>query len=275
MTEQAAQDGQSEQNTANTTDLASSVRPDYADMVRAKGWKSPDDVIASYTNMEKMAGKFSSRGVLIPDGDAPEEWGKVYDKLGRPEAPNGYEFSHIDTKDMDENGKQVMDFVKATGHELGLSKKQLETFVAKYDAKIETLQEAENAKAQRDTDAKVGELKTEWGQAWDKNVALARAAAKKFGIEGEKLNALEFGVGFVPMMKVLAEIGENISEDGFVAGSGGSGSSVRTPKQAMTELKEIQSDPDYLDNRKNPNRHKMLREKARDLYAMAYPSSSD
>jgi hypothetical protein len=300
MTEQAAQEQQVEQSSESSTNtgaqqggegqlntgagtgaenqdnpLLSSVSQDYAELVKAKGWKTADDVISSYSNMEKFAGKFSSRGVVIPDSDDAEEWGKVYQKLGRPEAPNGYEFNHIDTKQLDDKGKEIIDFVRDTGFKHGLSKKQLEGFVSEYDAKMEALETAQVEEMQRNVDKQVGELKTKWGSAWDKNVALARAAGKKFGIEGDKLNALENTAGFAPMMEVLAEIGSYLGEDGFVQGSGGDATQVRTPKQALTELKEVQADPDYLDSKKNPNRHKVLREKARDLYAMAYPSAKE
>lgn len=294
MTEQSAQEQPQEQKPENSTEpvagaqesgggaqegndnpLLSSVSEDYAELVKAKGWKSPDDVISSYSNMEKFAGKFSSRGVIIPDGDDPEEWGKVYSKLGRPEAANGYEFQHINIDELDDESKEVVGFVKELGFKHGLSKKQLESFVSEYDAKIAEMEEAQEQAYLKDVDKQVGELKKEWGEAWDKNVALARVAGKKFGIEGDKLNALENTAGFAPMMKVLAEIGEHFAEDGFVQGQGGSGSSVLAPKQALQELKEVQSDPDYLDNKKNPNRHKMLREKAKDLYRMAYPGSGE
>lgn len=292
MTEQQAQEQQQEQTSASSTEasqptqqaapaqqesndnpLLSSVSEDYAELVKTKGWKSVDDVISSYSNMEKFAGKFSSRGVVIPDGDDPEEWGKVYSKLGRPEAPNGYEFSHIDLKEINDESKEILGFVKELGFKHGLSKRQLEGFVSEYDAKMAEMESAQEQAYLKDVDKQVGELKKEWGEAWDKNVALARVAGKKFGIDGETLNALENTAGFAPMMKALAEIGEHFSEDGFVQGRGGSNTQVRTPKQALVELKEVQSDPDYFDNKKNPNRHKMLREKARDLYRMAYPGS--
>jgi hypothetical protein len=225
--------------------------------------------------MEKFAGKFSSRGVVIPDSDDPEEWGKVYQKLGRPEAPNGYEFNHIDANKLDDESKSVLDFVKESAFKHGLSRKQLQGFVSEYDAKMEELGKAQEVQMQRTVDQQVGELKEKWGNAWDQKVAMVQAASKKFGIEGDKLNALEHTVGFVPMMEVLSEIGEYLGEDSFVQGSGGDSSQVYTPKQALTELKEVQADPDYLDKTKNPNRHKMLREKARDLYAMAYPGSKE
>lgn len=290
MTETSTQDAPAAQNsesstntteqttttqTANDNPLLSSVSADYADLVKTKGWKSPDDVIASYSNMEKFAGKFSSRGIVIPDSDSPEEWGKVYDKLGRPEAPNGYEFNHIDVNTLDEDSKQHLNFVKELGFEVGLTKSQMEKFVSKYDAKMAEIEVSHSENAQRSIDKQVGELKNEWGEAWDQKIALARSAAKKFGIEGEKLAALETNAGFAPMMKALAEIGESLFEDGFVAGFSGSSNPVRTPKQAMQELKEVQADPDYLDAKKNPNRHKILREKARDLYQMVYPTAKE
>lgn len=286
MTETQAQDAQAtqtlessteqsgEQQTttqANDNPLLASVSPDYADLIKTKGWTTADDVIASYSNMEKFAGKFSSRGVVIPDGDSPEEWGKIYDKLGRPEAPNGYDFTHINVNELGEPEKQMVDFVKDLGFKHGLSKKQLEGFVSEYDAKISEHEQSAVGETQRSADKLIGELKGEWGNMWEQKVALARNAAKKFGIEGDSLDALETNAGFVPMMKVLAELGESLSEDGFVVGAG-EGQTIQTPKQAIQELKELQSDPDYLDNRKNPNRHKILHEKARGLYKQAYPT---
>lgn len=299
MTETQAQDGQADQTSESSTDttttqdntqqttqkttqeggslpeFASGVKPEYADVIKAKGWQNVDDVLSSYSNLEKYAGKFGSRGVVIPDSDSPEEWGKVYDKLGRPEAPNGYEFNHIDISKAEPSVKENLGEIAKLGHKHGFSKKQLEGFVKDFDEVFSAKEQAEVQELQKKVDSSIQELKGDWGAAWDQNLALAKQAAKKFGVEGEKLDALENYVGFAPMMRVLAEMGANMSEDGFVSGQSGGGDAVMTPKQAKQALQEVQSDPDYLDPKKNPNRHKMLREKARNLYAQVYPGQQE
>lgn len=275
MTEQA-QDTQTAQTSENTTEgnaggtsalpqWAQGLKPEYQEMVQAKGWKDPNDVLYSYRNMESFAGKVSSRGIVLPDNDDDAEgWGKVYSKLGRPEAPNGYEFSHIDIKANPEL-KDEVDAVAEIAYKHGLSKKQAAGFLQDVDARYDSKQAAAEAEAKRMAEKSISDLRGEWGQAFDANLNYAKTAAGKFGIEGDTLAQLEQTAGFAPMMKALAEVGTMLSEHGYVQG-GGTQNTGMTPRQAEIALKEVQGDPDYIDPRTNPARHTALRQKAKDLY---------
>uniref|UniRef100_UPI0019553C3F hypothetical protein n=1 Tax=Methylobacterium sp. B34 TaxID=95563 RepID=UPI0019553C3F len=59
----------------------------FQPLLQAKGWKSPVDALTAYQNLETHVG----RAIVPPGADAkPEDWAPVYDKLGRPQAPDGY-----------------------------------------------------------------------------------------------------------------------------------------------------------------------------------------
>ena len=62
---------------------------DVRGLVQNKGWQSPVDAIQSYTNLEKFLGADKAgRGLVLPKDDAgADEWGQVYDRLGRPADP--------------------------------------------------------------------------------------------------------------------------------------------------------------------------------------------
>ena len=65
---------------------------DIRGFVENKGWKDPSDAITGYINLEKYLGADKAgRGLVLPKDDAAtDEWGQVYDRLGRPKSPDEY-----------------------------------------------------------------------------------------------------------------------------------------------------------------------------------------
>ena len=58
---------------------------DNRTLVEAKQWKSADDAIKSYRELEAHA----SKALKVPGADATaEDWDAFYGKLGRPESPD-------------------------------------------------------------------------------------------------------------------------------------------------------------------------------------------
>jgi len=56
--------------------------------VSNKGWSDPAELAKGYQNLEKLLG---SEKMPMPKGpEDAEGWNRVYDKLGRPESPDGY-----------------------------------------------------------------------------------------------------------------------------------------------------------------------------------------
>jgi hypothetical protein len=250
------------------------VSEEYKGVVEAKGWSDINDVLRSYKNMEQFAGKMGSeRAVFIPDPEDAEGWNKVYTKLGRPEAANGYEYD-VSLDGLDEIGKKAvqsnLDAFSNIAFEAGLNKQQAKAVQAKWDAYVEEQASAMEQQSALQAKENIEKLQKEWGQVYDQNLKYAQLAAKKYGLTEDVVAKLEGVAGLDRLMNMLAEIGSDLSEDGYIKGGDGV-SQAMSPKQAKAELDGLMADPDYSDPYKNPARHKMLRGKAKDLYAALYP----
>lgn len=286
MTEQAAQSSeqQAEQQTSESSteagsqeqatqaqggDWLSGLDPKYHDIVAAKGWKTPDDMMHSYTNLESYVGKAKNNAIVLPENDDDaESWGKVWDRLGRPEAPNGYQFGDVDLNDPAQ--KESYEAVTKILYDNGIPKKQGEALISQLDAMFDKQQEAGAAQLQQFAGQNEAALRKELGQTFDDTMKMAEAAAKSVGLSAEDMAALKSATIYPGLMKALAKVGAGMQEDGYVPG-GQQGAPGYTPQQAKAELAELQADRDYTDAMTNPARHKVLREKAKLLYKAMNP----
>jgi hypothetical protein len=270
QTQQSAQTSESSTtNNSQTAAWAGEINDDFKELVANKGWKGVNDVLTSYSNMEKFAGKMSN-AVVIPDPEDKEGWNKVFNKLGRPEAPNGYQFD-VDLKNADDTVKMAVGKFSEIAFDAGLSAAQAKKVQSSWDAFAEEIQTQQEAEAKQNSERLISALKQEWGPAFENNQRLAQTAAQKYGFTADDITGIEGVVGFDKMMKMFASIGSGLVEDSYVSG-GGAHTSTMTTAQAKRELQELQADPDYMDAHKNPSRHKALRAKAKDIYAALNPS---
>jgi hypothetical protein len=173
-----------------------------------------------------------------------KEWGDFYSQLGRPESPDKYSNPDLgEGVKLDENqlkgGKELF-------HKLGLSDNQAKELI-KFDVErmtnaSKTLEEQKVAAA---TQAEAA-LKKEWGQKFDMNVELAKAAASKFGDESLQnfLKANPQLDNNPDFMKFLAKVGEGMMEDS----ARGRGATVQLTDAtvAQREIIKIKSDQEFM-----------------------------
>jgi len=202
--------------------------------VQNKGWKDPADLAVGYKNLEKLLG---AEKMPMPKGaDDAEGWNRVYDALGRPKSADDYKLS---VPEGDDGG-----FAKlAAGkfHELGLTAKQAEGLAAWYNeqgtGRMNEMQQQQAAKAEADMQS----LKQEWGAAFDENVEYGRRAAREYGLNAEKLSALENSLGTSEMLKLMATIGRAQGESDFVTSSSGNTFGM-TPSAAQQRISALRAD---------------------------------
>jgi hypothetical protein len=194
-------------------------------------FKSQEDLAKSYLNLEKSA----SSKVKIPGDEASDEdWGKFYNKLGRPEKADEYS---VDIENTNE------DFVKAfkgMSHSANLSRKQFEkiaTGLYEYESNQIEAAKAAREKAQTETLEKLG-AEVGGKEKLDEVISTAVAAVdeieKKHGLTGLKEYFDESGHGDNPLMiKLFSFIGQNILSDTLVKGSppGKAGTQQRWEKE--------------------------------------------
>lgn len=210
---------------------------DLKGYVQNKGWKDPVELANGYRNLEKLLG---TEKVPLPKGAEDKEgWARVYDALGRPKTADEYGLP------VPEGGSP--DFAKAAAgkfHELGLSKGQAEALASWYNEQAQqqlgASQQATAAKVEQDLTT----LKGEWGGAYEENIELGRRAAREFGLDAEKLTALENAFGTGEMLKFMSKIGRGLTEHTFEGGRSATGFGM-TPEAARQRITALREDREF------------------------------
>ncbi len=189
-----------------------------SELVTVKGWKSADEAVNSYRELEQSMG---TRIKMPDDKTTPEEKSAFYQKLGRPETAADYTRPTLpDGTTLDED---FYSYMTAAAMECGASDVHLGFLMQKYIAyqtKLEGVKEAAK-EAQADADDKTSH--EEWGGDYDKNSEIARRAFAELAPEEirEPLSVLikDKGLEFNPVFKkFLFSIGSKIMDDTLVKG---------------------------------------------------------
>lgn len=248
-------------------DWTASLPEDLRGYVGNKGFRSPDAVVESYRNLEKLVNVPEDRLLKLPEGDDSEGWGKIYNKLGRPTDPKEYDLGEAVT---DEN---FGEWYKETAHGLGLTQEQARQFVDKMVERGNELQAETTMDAQEQAKETERELRTEWGAAYDQNVALVDRAAEELGMTKEQLGGLRDSMGSAEAFRFLYGLAQKMGEDNFVDGGDGTGGKgslgAMTPEAAKARIKDLGKDVEFV-NRFQKGDVKAKEEWSK-LHRWAYP----
>lgn len=205
------------------------------DLKEEKMWENVKDVpslLKSYAHAQKSIGG----AVKVPGEDADEaEWNEFYQKLGRPETPEGYDIEWPKRENVEWDPDLQQQFGKLA-HDIGLSKKQFEALVEFEGERVGIIAHtgAKALKAAEDT------LQEEWGGNFTRNVAYAQRAVGEIG--GDELKAVldDTGLGNNPIIaKAMYKIGRMMVEDGIIPGEV---AGATTKQQALDKIAEISAD---------------------------------
>lgn len=227
-----------------------------------------------FINAQKLIGRDK---IPVPGEDAPpEEWDRVFNRLGRPATPEEYSVEMPETLP---EGFQLDDELQKgfleKAHKLGLTAKQaaglarwmVDTDIQGYNdiVRDDQLAMAEGEKA----------LRAKWGKAYDQNVARARWLLDEFGdndtarlIEKAGFTSNPVFIGF------LGNIASKMGED-TLKGSGFQQFNVMTPEAATTEIARLRGDKDFMAKyqSKDPAVRKAAIEKMQQLFIQAHPET--
>jgi len=232
-----------------------------------QSFDSVDKLAKSYVHARKMIGADPDNMLQLPKEDDAEGWDAVYERLGRPNAPDGYDFELGDGEQSDD----VSDF-KNVAHQLGLTNDQAKAMLGIYN------QISENDLAQEDEQFEqmnveyLQDIQKEWGDSFNKNAELARRAFTDFASE-ELMDVLrETGLSNHPeMLKTFSRIGQVLSESNVLPGTR-SAIGGMTPVHAQESIDSKMADKEfrsaYLDGT-HPNHDQAVREMQRLHNALA------
>ena len=215
--------------------------PDTArGFVQTKGWKSPADLLGSYQNLEKLMGADKAgRGVVLPKEDAaPEDWAAFYNRLGRPESPDGYKLP-VPDGDAGAFAKDAAQWF----HEAGLTSKQAEALAARYAEWTGKASESTDAAYEQQAALDVADLKRAWGKEYDAQTELARRAIREAGLTTDEAQMIERALGLGKAVRVFAALGKQFAESPMRGGEGaGRGSFGQTPEAARARISALKAD---------------------------------
>ena len=235
--------------------------------VQNKGWDTPTKAVESYRNLEKLLGADkANNAVVIPKADADaKEWGAVFDRLGRPSAPDGYKVA------LPEGGNQEFHNASlAKFHELGLTKAQGENLMSWYNEQVSQSSQAMDTERATRFAQEDFAVKQEWGAAYTQNLAQAQQAARGLGLDGDTIDKLSDALGHKATMNLLQRIGSKLTEDTFITPDNPQGfGSALTPGQAKAEIQSLMSDRDFT--KKYLSGDASAKSKMETLHRFAYP----
>lgn len=226
-----------------STEVAEGRTSSNRDVVKAKGWRTLDDVVASYREAERAV-RDSGRVKVPGEGASAEEVAAYHRAIGVPEKAEDYavpEFKDADGNPIEIN-TALTERIAQFAHKHGMPKGALEAVlhdeiaaqIAEYDAIVADREKAAGAHVKA------------WGEEREAKLANIDAAARDIGLsrqDMEYLRGMPSGVG--KALDMLAKFGSNFGEDTLIRGE--KRSFGMTGGNAQAEIDAIKADPATFD----------------------------
>lgn len=227
------------------------LSPDIKGFVELKGFKDPGAIAESYRNLEKLHGVPKERLLKLPEKmDDEAGMAEVFNRLGRPEKPEGYEL-----KPLEQQNKDLAAWLRKEAHGLGLTKTQAEKFAAAWvkqasEALAAETKASETAAAES-LQQQQAKLKEEWGAAFDQNSKQVADMKRALGMDEETSKLFDQALGVDVAAKflhsIITKFGVQLGEDSFRGEGGGSnGFGILSPAAAAAKLDQLKGDQEWI-----------------------------
>lgn len=229
----------------------STLDQEHVGHIQTLGWDKLDpaaaalEAIKAHRSANKMLGVPPEQLLRLPKAEDTDAWGPVWQRLGAPEKPDGYDFSALAFDDEPtttaihnalREGAASMHMPKAMAEGLA---KVFHKFVEDHGAAMAAETEAAQAEAMK-------QLTTEWGPEgsprFQGNEQVANAARQRMGVTDEQYVKLQEALGRADALRFFQKLGAGLGEDKFVRDPGPGGRDVMTREQAMARRNELLGD---------------------------------
>jgi hypothetical protein len=250
----------SESNNDNTNDTGAQgawygdVSAESISDIEANNWNGVEDVIKGYKDLKNQGSDFK-----IPDGSNSDEMNSFYNKLGRPDTIDGYDFDMVEV-DHDSSFKGF----KEAAHRNGLTSTQAEGMYKDFDNFVKTEYEQADIKVKEENEKTIAELKQEWGKDYEGKMEGARKAFADMGLDDNIAEDVGKLLGVGNTVKLFDALANGSKEHQFLDDGGATGT---TEQAIQDEIYEITHKPEYMDDNKN----KLLVRRVTALYKQLHP----
>lgn len=242
--------------------------PELRSWAQQRGWKDPDSVVESFRNAEKLLGAPKDRVMVLPDSPDSPDWAAVHTRLGRPEAPEKYEFELAGAYD-----EAFLNGFRQTAFEAGLPASAASKVAKWWESYVDGIVAEQERTAQEATEAELGKLRAEWGARFEESSKAAESAAGKVGLSPDQWKAIEGAIGPMAARKAFGLIASRVLEGGPPLKDDGGGSGFGgTPEAARMMLDQLEGDTAFMAKYLGGDRAALKR--MSDLRAAAYPDEA-
>lgn len=169
-----------------------------------------------------------------------------YERLGAPQAKEGYDFSGVKFKDGADLDTGFTVPLADTFHKLGVSKDAATEITRQVVNWVESVDAAENAENGSKLAAEQASLRQNWGQNFEANKFVASQAAQKLGMTPAELDMLDKQIGHARVMEMFRKVGTEMGEARFVTTGGGGSPGVMTQEQAVARMADLKRDQSWV-----------------------------
>jgi hypothetical protein len=205
------------------------------------------NIMKSYIHAQKQMGKDK---VIIPnDKSTPEELKEFNKKMGWVENEAEYKFG----KQLDEKvvAKEFVDSFRKFAHSSGMPVKQAEKMLDFFESTTVEGKKAAEAAEAKEWETGLNNLKSKWGNAYDRKIMAANSFVDKLGGEEFKKHINEKGyVADAKFVEFMADLYEKIEGEDNTLGNELKSSDRITPSEAKDQINEMMANPKgaYLDH---------------------------
>ena len=228
----------------------------YKEEKALQNFQDMDGFVKSYLHSQKLVG---ADKIPIPNKYATDEdWQSVYEKLGKPKSPDGYEYNLGKETKLDDNSLKAF---STEAHKLGLLPKQAQGIIKYYnDLAGASETEAKNKAEAARTEAEKN-LRKEFGSTYnDRITAAKKLATTTLGNEFLNNTILQDGskLGDNPVVvKAFADLAAQMSEDNIVKGDA---PAYMSTKEINRQIAALQQPGSAYWDKKHPNHSDVVQE---------------
>lgn len=214
--------------------------------------------------------KFIGGAVKIPKPEDTDGWNKFYQKVGRPDDKDGYQYDFPEHSKIDWN-KDVYEKMKENAWKQGLTQSQFKAQMELYTSEfMDAANKATQAETEREQKA-VQALKEKYGHNYNYNKALGeKAAAQYFPEDVAKAIAEEMTVN-PGLFEGLVKLGMELNESGTFGNISPNDWGGLTYESAQSKIQALNADRSHPYWNRNAPGHQAAVEEARRWFAVPKP----
>ncbi len=228
----------------------------YKEEKALQNFQDMDGFVKSYLHSQKLVG---ADKIPIPNKYATDEdWNAVYEKLGKPKSPDGYEYNLGKETKLDDNSLKAF---SAEAHKLGLLPKQAQGIIKYYNDLAGASETEANHKAEAARTEAEKNLRKEFGSTYnDRIMAAKKLATTTLGNEFLNNTILQDGskLGDNPtVVKAFADLAAQMSEDNLIKGDA---PAYMSTKEINRQIAALQQPGSAYWDKKHPNHSDVVQE---------------